>query len=286
MKDSFGNRVIVLLLCLAAVPMVAVAQDSAAGLYDRGNAKRENGDVAGAIADYTRAIELDPKYVDAYVRRAVVKHGQGDLTGAIADYTNAIAIDPKSRIAYFNRGGARKSNGDLEGSLSDISKSIELEPKNEFGYWARGELYLLLGKPADALADYRRCCEIADPAPDYPHLFIWLIRTRAGEKEAADKEFSDYLATRHADSDKFFPAAAGYLLGTVSEADMLASAKFFIPDLEARQKAQASYYMGMKKLLAGDKEGAAACFNKCVATGVKDLSERQLSAAELKALGK
>ncbi len=58
-----------------------------------------------AIADFTKAIELDPKYADAYSRRGAAYSNKKDDDRAIADFTKVIELDPKFYFAYINRGG-------------------------------------------------------------------------------------------------------------------------------------------------------------------------------------
>jgi len=60
--------------------------DSAVDYNDRGMERAENDDLAGAIADYTAAIELDPNYAEAYYNRAYDRSEIRDYQGAIADY--------------------------------------------------------------------------------------------------------------------------------------------------------------------------------------------------------
>ena len=55
---------IVTTLAILAVQQVR-AQDAEAYI-NRGNAKSDKGDLDGAIADYSQAIQLDPKDADAY----------------------------------------------------------------------------------------------------------------------------------------------------------------------------------------------------------------------------
>ena len=52
-----------------------------------------------AIADYTKAIEIDPKFADAYYNRGLAYCYKQDYDRAITDYTKAIEIDPKFAIA-------------------------------------------------------------------------------------------------------------------------------------------------------------------------------------------
>jgi len=48
----------------------------------------------GEIADYTRALELDPKLADAYYNRGIAKQAKGNVNGAIADFKQTLEIDP------------------------------------------------------------------------------------------------------------------------------------------------------------------------------------------------
>ncbi|MFK2308580.1 tetratricopeptide repeat protein [Bacteroides fragilis] len=43
-------------------------------------------DNKGALSDYSKAIELNPRFIDPYVNRGVLKSEMGDYEGEIADY--------------------------------------------------------------------------------------------------------------------------------------------------------------------------------------------------------
>src|ERR1035438_2183057 len=57
--------------------------------YNHGNARRAKGNLDGAIADYNRAIELNPKFAYAYNNRGLAKRAKGDLDSAFADFNKA-----------------------------------------------------------------------------------------------------------------------------------------------------------------------------------------------------
>jgi tetratricopeptide (TPR) repeat protein len=59
--------------------------------YRGGIAKKANGDLDGAIADYTKAIELNPRYAAAYVNRGVARKTKGDLDRAMPTMTKRFA---------------------------------------------------------------------------------------------------------------------------------------------------------------------------------------------------
>ncbi len=54
-------------------PLMAFAQQSAMDLVKAGDAKFSGSDYEGAVADYSKAIELDPKSASAYSGRALAE---------------------------------------------------------------------------------------------------------------------------------------------------------------------------------------------------------------------
>ena len=65
---------------------------TAAEYHLDGMKKVLNEDFYGAIADYTKAIELDPNYDYAYASRGNAKEELGDLNGACADWKEAARL--------------------------------------------------------------------------------------------------------------------------------------------------------------------------------------------------
>ena len=78
---------------------------------------------------YTKAIEHDQNYADAYINRGLVKNELEDYEGSIKDYDKAIELDPRCSLAYNNRGYTKHKKGDYEGALADYNKAILLNPK-------------------------------------------------------------------------------------------------------------------------------------------------------------
>jgi tetratricopeptide (TPR) repeat protein len=69
--------------------------DQAVNYFNRGNAYHDKGDNDRAIADYARAISIDPKFAIPYYNRGLIYNKKGDYDRAIADYTQAIGVDPR-----------------------------------------------------------------------------------------------------------------------------------------------------------------------------------------------
>ena len=62
----------------------------------------------------------------AYYNRGIAKYNLQDDTGAIQDYSKAIELVPKYEVAYYNRGIAKEGLKDKFGALADYSKAGEL----------------------------------------------------------------------------------------------------------------------------------------------------------------
>lgn len=142
------------------------------------------------------------------------------------------------------------------------------------------------GARAEALADYRKACELDPAGQIYARLGIWLLRAAAGEREAATEELRSFLAGRESTSkDEWDSSLARFLLGELSAADLFERAAAGNESSAAGRKCDAYYYAGALRLIEGDKATAKDYFEKCVATGVKGYSEYASALAASKALG-
>ena len=56
-------------------------------------------DLDGAIADFTKVIQLHPYDASAYDFRGIAKALKDDFDGAMADYSKAIEVDPLYTVA-------------------------------------------------------------------------------------------------------------------------------------------------------------------------------------------
>ncbi|ELS34874.1 MULTISPECIES: tetratricopeptide repeat protein [Pseudanabaena] len=59
-----------------------------------------------AVEQYTCAIQIQPNYYEAYVKRGKIYLNQKDYELAIKDYDKAISLNPEDPFNYYNRGEA------------------------------------------------------------------------------------------------------------------------------------------------------------------------------------
>ncbi len=109
-----------------------------------------------AIVAYSRAIELNSRYTDAYNNRGIAYERTGNYEKAIEDYDNVIVLVPKSSSAYNNRGiiYAKKRAYDL--AIADFNKAIELHPVYVEAYCNRGTAYYLQNEFETAIENYNK----------------------------------------------------------------------------------------------------------------------------------
>src|SRR5213592_1174719 len=148
----------------AAKPSSAAsaAEESDEDLVNRGIEKGKNGDLDGAIADFDRAIKLNPKDDAPYYNRAQARRLKKDTPGAIADYTRAIELGSTNPAAYNNRGNARAEKNDRDGAIADYTRAIELKPDYARAYYNRATTKKEKVDKAGAAADFKRAKEL-DP---------------------------------------------------------------------------------------------------------------------------
>jgi tetratricopeptide (TPR) repeat protein len=109
-----------------------------------------------AVENYTRAIVLDPAYVEAYYCRGILYWREiGNYYRAIQDLSRVLELDPGRADAYFNRGVAYSLHQDREQAIADMERYLVegtdpfwldsarrqlAEMRGELGLMASGEL--------------------------------------------------------------------------------------------------------------------------------------------------
>ncbi len=94
-----------------------------------------------------------------YASRGQTYLQMGKFEDALADLSRAIELDDKYAWAIASRGQTYRQMGKFEDALADLSRAIELDDKYAWAIASRGVTYLQMGKFEDALADLSRAIE-------------------------------------------------------------------------------------------------------------------------------
>ncbi|MCR4317625.1 MAG: tetratricopeptide repeat protein [Planctomycetes bacterium] len=134
--------------------------DDARLITNRGLIRKDQGDFAGAMEDFNRAIGLDPNLAAAYSNRASVKIDLGDLQGALDDYDRAIELNPRQFEFYVSRGSLLTNMGDYENAIKDLNVALEFNPRSTIALNNRGSVRNHLKDFQGAIDDYDTAIEI------------------------------------------------------------------------------------------------------------------------------
>ncbi len=125
-----------------------------------GESKVKNGDYAGAIVDYTKAIEENPRNLDAYYRRGEAYYALKKYPEAINDFDEYLGLNPNNYYGYFYRGRIYADRQDYQRAISDYNKAIEIKSDFAKAYNNRGYARFQLGDTQGAIVDYTEAIEL------------------------------------------------------------------------------------------------------------------------------
>jgi tetratricopeptide (TPR) repeat protein len=256
---------------------VALNPDYAQAYSNRGAVKVTRGDFAGAIADCDRAIALNPHDARAFSNRGAARAGGGQSAEAVADFDRAIALNPRNASAYENRGASKNDAGDYAGAIADYSVAIALNPQDSNAYRGRGLAKDASGDSIGALADYSNSSPPASRTDLFLRFRISLVLRRLNMDEAD----SDLIEAVDAAEPGWGKTIGSYLLGTLSDPELIAAAGSDSEETLADRECEADYYMAMMHLLRNETSAARTLLAKCVATRASANEEFTLAKGEL-----
>jgi Tfp pilus assembly protein PilF len=118
-------------ICDRALTEEALAWDDQVATYvNRGILRARVGDHAGAMADYNRALKLDPQEPEAYLNKAtLVLKSQRDWQQARTLFDEALRHNTRRpEFAHYGRAIAHELGGDVTSAYADYRKAAELAP--------------------------------------------------------------------------------------------------------------------------------------------------------------
>ena len=191
-----------------------------------GDAKDSLKDYKGAMADYSRAIDLDTTNITAWLRRAVIRHvllqtsaSQDDLAvayrltprdaatyvyraqvkirfsaffGALGDYREALKLglskSDKYEV-YTQMGDAEFQTGNDSAAAADFSLAVGLDSTKARAYSMRAEVSMKQRNISAAIRDYSRAIQLDGHDPiSYVHRGIaWM---KISDTQAAMTDFN------------------------------------------------------------------------------------------------
>jgi tetratricopeptide (TPR) repeat protein len=159
-----------------------------------------------AIADYSKIIELtiDEPGAETYLRRAqnYAKLKRNDL--AIADFNKAILIDPTFTDSYHSRGYFYQFTLQKnEKALEDYTKVIQLDSEYLAAYYNRGLIFMDNGEFEKAIKDFSKIIDADDGIDGEVYYLRGISNNEMNQFEAAIKDFNSAISLSPNKSDYY-----------------------------------------------------------------------------------
>lgn len=107
-----------------------------------------------ALRDFSRAIQLHPRFADYWMNRGILRQMMGYREAALADYRQVIALQPDDIEARLSIARLHLMRGELDATLQALSAAIDRAPQDAELYILRGSVNLTAENDAAAAQDY------------------------------------------------------------------------------------------------------------------------------------
>ena len=115
-------------------------------LYTNGLEQYNGQNYEDAITLYSKAIDLNPGFAEAYFQRGCAKHYSDNYEGAIEDFNTSISLQPSNELFYKQRASSKTMIKDYNGAISDCDYAISLKEDYDKAYALRGILKIEMGE--------------------------------------------------------------------------------------------------------------------------------------------
>src|SRR5262245_49279781 len=238
--ENFMHRYVFCLLLLA--PLAGRA-DTPKELLDKAKDALKNNDRPEALKLADQAIAADDKNADAYALRAEIRMANRQFDKAVADFTKAIELNPRAAAVYDQRGTAYFKLAKIPESLGDFNKNIELDPKTGPGHWRRGLTLYYAEKFADGVAQFTTS-DKSEPNDVENAIWHFLCNARV---QGVEKARGEFLKVKEDPRGAYMMKIYEMFLGKAKPDDVFAVAASGegSKDPERIRKFYANYYVGM-----------------------------------------
>jgi tetratricopeptide (TPR) repeat protein len=126
-------------------------------LFEHGYSLEISGNYRGAMNAINMALELHPRFAEAYYHRGYASMMLGEFPQAVRDYESAATLDPDNERAHYDCGRVHARLGNWQDAIRHFDKVIILDPESELAFFHRGIAHAHTGSYYQALRD----CDMA-----------------------------------------------------------------------------------------------------------------------------
>ena len=115
-----------------------------------------------AIDNYSKAIELNPYYLDAYINKGICSRDMGKLSEADKEFKKALELYPNNYLVYYHLGitFSRMDKKYWNKGMDYFELAIRYKPDYSETYFQKGILEMKMGLYGDAIQSFLKCKEL------------------------------------------------------------------------------------------------------------------------------
>lgn len=168
--------------------------------FTRGSYYQNHNNSAAAIADFSKIIALDPNDADAYMARAECYSDTSNCAAALLDLEVAKRLTPKDPEVYFKIGICQDETRYYREAIESFNKAIALDSTANEYYYSRGNSYYNLELLDIAEKDYMKALKL-DSTDAGPYFNLGNIHFDKKEFDVAISYYDKYLTAEPKDAD-------------------------------------------------------------------------------------
>ncbi len=162
--------------------------------------RARNDEVAGRIPEARRGYEAAVAGTLAgrgglYIGIGRLAQVEGDFAGAIEAFGRAVRLDPNNPAAHRELGGALAADNRIDGAVAELAAALVIDPADVAVLAAIGQLFLDSGRYADAVAPLTRTLQLA-PGRFEAHYALATALTHVGRTSDAAHELERFERAR------------------------------------------------------------------------------------------
>ena len=142
------------------------------------------------------ALKLDPREPHYYVNRGIIKEHVIDTAGAIADYQRALLIDPSDGLAIHNMAVIKRSRGEQNESEKLLDDAIVQSPSLPYPYAARAYYRLNNKNFKGALEDYDQVL-LLDKMDEESWLYRGMVKEKLKDDDGAFVDYTEAITLKN-----------------------------------------------------------------------------------------
>jgi tetratricopeptide (TPR) repeat protein len=152
--------------------------------YLLGTVYKEEGRFDLAIQAFSGAIHLDPHYVRAFNMLASVQFQKGNLAEATESYKEAINVFPKNSAAHLGLGEIYMKEARYEDAMNELNAALAINPNSVAAHIAMAKALESRGNSAAAIREYEQVIKLK-PDEAEAYAAISQLHESQGEYNAA-----------------------------------------------------------------------------------------------------